>query len=359
MADRSLLLFHNAIKSRETQKIYDYCLKRFLEFAKIKESSGLLQLKTEALQEMVEDYVMHLKKSLKSGSIEVRISAIQLFFEMNRKVLDWKMVRRLFPERLKPSGDKAWTNLDIGKMLELTTSYRNKAIIHFLASTGCRIGALAGLRLKHISSMPDYCEAALFYEGTKDEYTSFLTPEASKVLDKYLNKRSRDGEYLNPESPVFRTKYMVGVAKVKPMSEKSIKGCMFSIISKIRSGKEGKRYNIQTNHGFRKRFNTILKNNKEINISVAERLMGHFSKLVPLDTVYYNPSRNVLFTEFRKAISDLTIDDSERNKTIIAKLETEKSDLEKKTMKIAELEETLSKVIHKLDVIEKTAKEKA
>lgn len=350
MTDRSLLLFHNAIKSKETLKVYDYCLKKFLEFVKIKEVSGLLQLKNEALQEMVEDYVMHLKKTLKSGSIEVRISPVQLFFEMNRKVLDWKMVRRLFPERLKPSGDKAWTNSDVSKILGLTTSYRNKSIIHFLASTGCRIGALADLRLRHISNMSDNCKAVLFYEGTKDEYTSFLTPEASSVLEDYLNKRTRDGEYLNPESPVFRTKYMIGSAKANLMNEKSIKGCMFSIISKIRMGKEGKRYAIQTNHGFRKRFNTVLKNNKEINISVAERLMGHFSKLVPLDTVYYNPSRDVLFTEFKKAIPDLTIDESEGLKlqNQIKEEKIKKLEFEKDT-RIERLEKFVEELSKRLD----------
>jgi len=42
---RSLLKFENAIKSAATRKLYNHYMKKFLEWAKIKDADGLLQLK--------------------------------------------------------------------------------------------------------------------------------------------------------------------------------------------------------------------------------------------------------------------------------------------------------------------------
>ena len=53
-----------------------------------------------------------------------------------------------------------------------------------------------------------------------------------------------------------------------------------------------------------------------------------------LDGVYLKPTKDECFAEFKKAILELTVDDSERDKIKIRKLESEKSELEKKTEEI-------------------------
>lgn len=63
---------------------------------------------------------------------------LELFFSMNDRVLNFKKIRKMFPAKIKMSGFNAWTTSDIQKFLETTTNKRNKAIIHFLASTGTR-----------------------------------------------------------------------------------------------------------------------------------------------------------------------------------------------------------------------------
>ena len=57
---------------------------------------------------------------------------------------------------------------------------------------------------------------------------------------------------------------------------------------------------IQINHGFRKRFSTILKMTG-VNWSIAEKLIGHKTGL---DSTYFKPSVEKCFSEFRKAISE-------------------------------------------------------
>ncbi len=68
--------------------------------------------------------------------------------------------------------------------------------------------------------------------------------------------------------------------------------------------KQGDRYNIQVNPGFRKRFNTISKMNNSVNYNIAEKLMGHKNGL---DGVYLTPTINELFAEFKKIIYKMEI----------------------------------------------------
>lgn len=61
---------------------------------------------------------------------------------------------------------------------------------------------------------------------------------------------------------------------------------------------------MQADHGFRKRFNTILKLENGVNYNVAEKLMGHRNGL---DRVYLTPTLEELFSEFVKAIHKIEI----------------------------------------------------
>ncbi|MBI1828133.1 MAG: site-specific integrase [Thaumarchaeota archaeon] len=258
---RSLVMFESAIKSEVTKKSYLWNLNKFLEWAKLPDPDGLLQLKESYLQTMLEDYILYLRKKVSPNSINAMHAPLQLFFEMNEKKLDFKKIRRLFPAKNKKSGYNAWQTEDIKLMLQQTTSKRNRALIHFLASTGCRIGALLDLKSKHVSQIEN-CKSVSFYPDTNDEYWGFLTPEASKTLDEYQEERIRDGESLNQESPIFRTSYQIGIQKPLPLSHSSIKNVISRVtknVSKIRHKTSKTRYNIQMDHGFRKRFATIIK----------------------------------------------------------------------------------------------------
>jgi integrase len=314
--EKSLVKFHAGIKSQATRELYDRYLNYFLKFVKIRNSDGLLQLKDTHLQELVEEYAIYLKdRGLRKASVDGRINTLELFFSMNDKILNWKKTRRMSPARLKSLGGDAWNTEEVEKMLNLTSSLRNKAIIHFLASTGCRVGALPELRLRHLSDVGYGCKKIVIYENTTDEYIVFTTPESSKAIDDYLEKRRRDGEYLNPESPLFRNAYQIGIQKTKPMSLMAYRLMFYEIIKKFRGkGKKiGDRYDRAMFHAFRKRVATIMKSNQSANISLVEKLLGH-KGAVHLDGAYFHPNDETLFGEFKKHIVNLTIDDSERER---------------------------------------------
>src|SRR6267143_3280878 len=173
--EKSLLVFDKFVRSEATKKIYLHYFNTFLKWAqknveKLVTADGLLQLKNEALQEIVEDYLMYLRKRLSPSSIPARIASLDLFFSMNDKNLNFKKIRRMVPAGTKKSGHDAWSTADLQKMLQNCKSKRDRAFLHILGSTGCRIGSLQDMKMKHVSNMPENCRSVLFYEGSNEEY---------------------------------------------------------------------------------------------------------------------------------------------------------------------------------------------
>jgi len=223
-------------------------------------------------------------------------------------------------------------------------SVRKRAMILFLASTGIRPGGLIDpvLRMKHLVWMadpanpirnPEFCYAIKIYDLSKEGYWAFLTPEASKTLQRYFDSRKRTGEEITSESPVFvnigtrwRTKY-------EHLSDSNLQAILSKIIngSGVPRKKAGNTYDKSVVYMFRKRFNTILKINNDVNSNIAEKLMAHKRGL---DGTYLQPTREECYAEFVKAIPELTIDQTEKQKTIIENKNKRIDELEFKTEEI-------------------------
>lgn len=310
---RSILLFEQAIKTEATKTTYRYFLDRFKNYYQIKDYDSLLAIKQDKLQEMLEDYLFYLKKHYKTSSIETVFFAIELFFSMNDVVLNFKKIRKMFPQHEKESGKEAYSDDEIREMIRSAKTRKHRAIIHFLASSGVRIGAIPELKIKHIKNLDLGCKSIHVYPDSKDEYYTFLTPEASQFLEEYLEERRGLGEFITENSPLFlaQSRTLV-IGKPKPITINAIRMVIHRAIldAKIQRKKESaNRFNIQLVHGFRKRFNKKLKTNSEINPNLAEKMMGH-STTIQLDNSYLPISELELFEEFKKAIPDLTLDEA-------------------------------------------------
>ena len=287
---------------------------------------------------MVEDYIMKIKKRVNPNSIPTYYYPIQSFCEANEIDLRWKKIRKLFPAKIKVSGDQPYTTEDIENMLLVTPQLRNKAILHFLASTGCRVGALLDLKIRHLNSIEN-CKSVLIYEDSTEEYVTFLTHEASNALDQYFEKRKNDHEEMAPSSPMFRAKYVIGTQPVKPISYKGLTNVVIRSALKANLRDSGKkkngRFSKQIDHAFRKRFNTILKLNNSVNSNIVEKLLGHKKGL---DGTYLKPTVEELFREYQKAIPELTIDSSQRKQAELDKLQQEKSELQQVNQKLKQIQ---------------------
>jgi len=335
MKQRSLLIFEESIKSKITRKNYTDHLNRFLEFTRLKDYDSLLKLDSEQIQTILEDYVMHLKKTVSPNSVPVYMTGVKHFCIMNRVKVFWEIIQKMYPERVKQSGQKAWTNEHIQKMLEFNTSKRNKAIIHFMSSTGARIRIFNyPLQMQHLKDMGNGCMAILIYADEPEEYWSFLTPEATKSLREYFDERKDDHEKFYPESPIFRTRYRLGIEKATQVGRNAVISMIYRSInrSRIKRTRIHKHFDIQMDHGFRKRFNIILKLDNNVNSNIAEKIMGH-SVTIPLDGTYLPASDPRViakcFTEFKKAIPELTIDGTARKQAELDRVTKENQTLEK------------------------------
>jgi integrase/recombinase XerD len=267
---------------------------------------------------------------------------------MNRVRVYWEIIQKMYPQRIKQSGRKAWSSEQIQKMLEYNTNKRNKAIIHFLASTGARIGVFNyPLQMKHLRDMGDGCMGVLLYADEPEEYWSFLTPEAVNALNDYHEDRKKDNERFDSDTPVFRSKYRLGIEKPIQVRKGVAVSMMHRSINRsgVKRTRVHRNFDIQMDHGFRKRFNIILKLENSINSNIAEKIMGH-SVSIPLDGTYL-PSQDSrviekCFVEFKKAIPELTIDGTARKQAELDKAKQEKSKLEIQLATVEQLKQQIA-----------------
>ncbi len=346
-------------KSKES---YSYKMQRFMRFATQfkfipheEDFESLLQYDGEKITDILEEFVNYLEdQRLVSEAIKPTLASPELFFEMNRKLWHKKLVRRGIQKQDRVQGGNApATDEDLQNMLVYCQrSLRKQSIIHLLASTGIRPAALIDpvLKLKHLTSMPNpnnpinqptWCYAIRVYDESKEGYWAFLTPEARKTIDRYLNGRKLQGEELDDQSPLFATLGSRWNTKNNYLTDDNMKEILENIVkgAKIARKKVGNRYDKSLVYMFRKRFNTILKLNNKVNSNIVEKLMAHKRGL---DGTYLQPSMEECYAEFVKAIPELTIDDSERLRAKNDQLVTEMAESEKTQKTIKDLDAKLA-----------------
>ncbi len=325
---RSLLLFEQAIKSEATKKAYLYHLNKFKKWAKIKDFNGLLQAPQKDIQILLEDYVMYLKNTVSPNSIPIYFAPIELFYIMNDVNLNFKKIRKLFPEKIKKGNERGYTQKDIQAILKNAKTKRHKALVLLFASSGIRLGAIPEIQLHHLTKIED-SYAIKIYDGEKEEDFVFTTPECTKAIDEYLLERESDGEYIGKDSPLIRATYRLGIEKVKTCGTDSLTHVMGRLVTVVNRKKNTKtnRFDIAKNHGFRKFFATVIKNTSGITPTMTEKLINHIG-VVRLDSSYYKPSLEQMFGAYKLAMSELIIDSTEKLEIKNKKLESEKSELE-------------------------------
>ena len=313
------MLFEATIKSQATLETYSMHLRKLLEYSKIKDYDSLITLKPKQIQDLLEDYLLFCRKKYSANSIYGIFACYQSFFSYHVDGINFKRIKRMYPAKEVQSGQEAYTTEQVRTLLDNTVSKKIKAIIHFMASSGIRVGALQELRLKHIEDMPNGCKSVLVYADTISEYTTFITQECFESLETYLAWRKRkEGNEISKDSLIFVNPN----GKPHERNDLAVSLCRLST-KKLDRKKHGVRYTVSSSHGLRKRFNTILKMNNQINISIAEKLLGHSSS-VQLDNIYFKPTKEQLFNEYQKAIPDLLLDEKYKLKIKIEELESDK-----------------------------------
>jgi len=378
MMKRKFTLLEDMNIADTTKITYGWYMRDLFNWAKnetgtpwrnLKSEEGFLKLSDNNLQLMLEMFLQHLKMRVKKN--EISPNSIPKYFKPYKLLLDsnyrehavkWKPISIMYPKKEKRSGYKPWKTSQVEEMLRKCDKFKKESAISFQASTGSRVGVHNHpLLMKHMIKMdgkdlvglkdaPDYpydyhCYAVLIYAEAdesveeKDQrninddnddqdysFFVFLTPEAAVLLDKYHNERQvKFGEIFTEDTPIFGAMDKHRFSKNPAAYQMSGNACRKMVQSildntEIKRIKKRNRFDTMIDHGFRKRFNTVLKLDDNVNGNIAEKLMQHMRGL---DGSYLKPTRQECFKEFVKAIPELTVDPKERQKIIIAQQDKE------------------------------------
>jgi integrase len=351
--------FNESLNSDETRKIYNFYFSKFLEFIGGEEKLLLRDENEKLIESQIIDYIVSKRKQNYSHSyISSFTSAIFHFYTMNDINLNRKKICRFMGANQKKFKDMGYTGEQISKLLEHCDD-RFKAIFLIFSSTGIRLGALPSLKLKHlklISHSHFKIYQFTIYEGSKEEYITFCTPECTKAIDSYLSYRERSGEKLQPNSPLIReqfdrydiikVKHAKHIAKAslsKLSAEKLRQAGIREILHSTELNERSKhRKDVPLVHGFRKFFNTALMN-ADVHPTFKKLLMGHTTEL---DEVYYDKnsekSQAKLLEEYSKGIDYLTINEENRLREKVEVLKAKRDEIEMLKGQVQQKDDRLS-----------------
>jgi integrase len=370
----SYRIFIEGLKSAVTKAAYTYALQKYMNQLNITNPDDLLihQDNPKLIQYQIIEYLIQLKNpphSLRYATRSQYLAAIMTFYDLNEVVVNKKKIYRYLGEEERPIENRAYTKDEIAKMLEVSDE-RIKAILLFLASTGVRIRAIIELKLQDLQRVPE-CDLyrVTVYSDSRERYLTFMTPEATKAIDVYLEYRKRYGEKLSQKSPVFRDQFdrndPASVHNVKPLNLRAAERLISRAIEKsgIRTveritelhGEKGRiRKNVRLTAGFRKFFDTQLIYAR-VEPRTKELFLGHS---IGLDDHYFKPGENYVLQEYLKAVDNLTINEENRLRKELVKLAQKNGELEmmeighKEEIKAIreDMESKFQQIVAKIDV---------
>lgn len=318
---RSLDIFLSTLKTESTKRNYLFWLNHYLKYQSKASYDDLLKDSPDKIQTDIENFVMYLNeiKTTKS-TVKANVYSLFHFFAMNRIILNEKIIKKLIPEQITKVGGNAYSTEDVRKIILAVDETkikkhkrwyykkpRARALVHFLASSGVRLGAMVDLKFKDIEPIEN-CYSVKVYAGTKNEYITFITPEARRSLDEYLSMTNT----LDPDDWLFGLNYdslracLYRLVKKAKVSTITIHELTDRVVNNYDRKTPRHRLDIPSVHGLRKRWNTILKSNNDINKSLIELMIGH-TTMIKLDEAYLKPDKNILFLEYKKGIPSLTV----------------------------------------------------
>lgn len=330
--------FIYALKSKDVIRQYPSLLDKFFEFlgfqgdreSKCRQLCALGKRDISLLQSYLIKYCIHEKdrvnkREISEGTLRNYLKPIKLFLEMNDIVVPWKKVTRGLPTPRQAADDRCPTTEEIQKLLLNFPDRRLKVIVLIMMSSGIRVGAWNGLKWKHVTPIYDQNNSdnllaakLLVYAGERDEYVTFITPEAFNALKDYLDFRQLHKEAISGESWIIRDTWQkidkrhghrIGQAHYpKKLDSEGIRRMIYDAwkIQGVLGKNNGDSRNndFKSSHGFRKYFETHAM--QVMYSSNVELLMGH-SASMGLKKNYYRPTENMLLDDYLKAVDLLTL----------------------------------------------------
>ncbi len=335
------LMFKYAIKTEITRKYYERRLKKFFDFIEFEISDKEIESKLNKFTERAKNntnwalsqiirFLQYQKervenKQITSGTLKNFVKSLKVFCELADISIPWKKITRGLPNARQSANDRAPTIEEIKKLLEYPDR-RIKPIVYTMVCSGIRLGAWDYIQWKHIIPFTDkagkiIAAKLIVYPGDKEEYFSFLTPEAYHSLKDWMDFRESFGEKINTESWVMRdiwqtTNMNYGAKFGLATSPQKLASSAIKRLIERATWEQGLRQplkNGQRRHewkaaqGFRKFYKTRSEQvMKSINVEIT---MGHN---IGVSGSYYKPTEKEVLEDYLKAIDLLTINNNQK-----------------------------------------------
>ena len=284
------------------------------------------------------DFLNEVKGRVDAGEIQgstfsIYTKPLKLFCVMNDiTTVNWAKLSRKAPKGRHAADDRPPSLEEVRKILQFPDpGGRIKPIVLTMLSSGIRLGSWDGsgekdhpcLRWGDITPIHDHKTKQLVAASLKAYnnkagrwYTTFITPEAYRALEEYMEHRRKGGETIGHESPVIRDlmsddtgarrrnyakpnrPVALSSALVKRVIEKAIKWA--EIRSPLQPGQ--RRHPFKATHGFRKYFDTVAE--RHMKTLHVEQLLDHDTGL---KESYNRPTEDDLLKDYLKAVPELTI----------------------------------------------------
>ena len=134
-------------------------------------------------------------RSVSNRTMDKYQQNLKAFFTwcFNEGHIDKNISYKLKPIKYEEKPRQALTQIELETVRSVCSNIRDKAIVEFIYSTGCRVSELCGVKKNDVNWHEKTVH--LFGKGSKHR-TSFLNAKAEFTLKQYLESREDDSEYL-------------------------------------------------------------------------------------------------------------------------------------------------------------------
>jgi len=260
---------------------YAYTLNRFHMF--IKSSCDDI---SDVTVDTMRDFIVHLQSpaiNLKERSLATNISTLNSFFSW--LIVEEALVKNPMSKIKPPKIDKNKVRKflapdELAMLRDACVTYREKAIVEFLVSSGCRISEALGINISDIDFI-NRCVTVLG-KGNKERVTYF-SEDAKLMIEKYIGERG-GGSVL---FPITRKPYTVASAGSIRYILRGI-STRAELTSRVRP------------HGLRHTF-SVNAINSGMEITILQKLLGHND--ISTTQIYANTSQELVKSEYQKHMS--------------------------------------------------------
>ena len=169
-------------RSQKTIERYVYVISRFMKAANTTTRSVTVY--------HIRDWLAAEKKrGIQESTLEGNRTVLSSYFSwlFREGLIEKNPITNVGVIKVPKKQKKTYSDIDFEKLNQCCESIRNRAIIHFLRSTGCRISEMCGLDRDMVDL--EALECVVHGKGNKDR-TVYLDPVAGMLLAEYLKQRT-------------------------------------------------------------------------------------------------------------------------------------------------------------------------